>query len=638
MCGINGIVLFSDDGAPSIEEDIGRMNDALYHRGPDDEGMYFSNENEVSIALAMRRLSIVDIEEGKQPIQNTSKNLTIVFNGEIYNYIEIRKYLLDRNMTFSTASDTEVILKLYECCGVEGFEMLEGMYAFCIHDKNLNKLLLARDYFGEKPFYYYMDDDKFIFSSEMKGLLCIFKSKFAISTLSLQLYFNLSYIPAPHTIYENVFKLTQNTVLEIDLSSREVKFNQIQGSRDTETTETTEIRGYEDAVSGVRGRVLKSVELRSRADVEVGCFLSGGVDSSIVASCLAEKSSSRIPTFSLGLANGKFDETDKALIVAKTINSNHHVFNLTESDASDCLNDVLLNFDEPFADSSAIPSHILAKQTSEFVKVVLTGDGGDEVFAGYNKYYMGHLNRVYTNIIPKRLHQAVGVKLSDDFLTSKSDSRGLIFRARRSLKSMDYDGNHYWNIIGLGFEVEELNKLFIEKPLPQVISKALASISGVSTPNNLSEYRQVDRSISLDGDLLVKVDRSAMFNSLECRSPFLSSDLWNYVEELPDKYLRKRSNKKRILKDAFKDKFPEKFLDKPKQGFGVPVGDWLRGSLKDELLFFTEKTNLIGQGLFQHEYINEMVNDHVTGRVDNTFRVWTFYCFQIWYYRKYTLS
>ena len=356
--------------------------------------------------------------------------------------------------------------------------------------------------------------------------------------------------------------------------------------------------------------------------------MSGGVDSSIVSHCLNETVDSKINTFSIGFTKKNFDETEKSRKVAKLLGSNHHEFILSDKDLVDDLDNILSNYDEPFADPSALPTYMVSKYTSQQVKVALTGDGGDELFGGYNKYYVGKINNLYTKYISKKNHAKI-LSLSSKFLKQKNDNRGIIFKSNKLLKSINYENNFYFNIISLAFQRNELLNIFKSNNVESDILDTYNNQDNII--NNLKHFREIDRKISLEGDLLVKVDRASMLASIECRAPFLNMKILNFVEQLPEKYLLNGWNKKYLLKEAFKDIFPKNFLNKSKQGFAVPVGDWLRKSFRKELLFYIDRSFLIKQDIFNVDYIIHIVMSHLNSTNDNTYRVWTFYCFQKWY-------
>ena len=382
-----------------------------------------------------------------------------------------------------------------------------------------------------------------------------------------------------------------------------------------------------------RELVNKSVESRSVADVPIGTFLSGGVDSSIVSLALAQQKENQIDTFSIGFDKKSFDESDKARTVAKIINSKHHEFIISANDLKDNIDAILLNFDEPFADSSSLPTYLVAHKTRQEVKVALTGDGGDEVFGGYNKYYMGKLNSRYTSLVPRSFHDAVK-KITAPILSTKDDKRGMRFKVKKLLNAINYEGDFYYNIISLAYQQQDARNILNDNFfLPNVLDHYRRLVKDQNT--SLTDFRNIDKIISLEGDMLVKVDRTSMLTSLESRAPFLNKEIWNFTAQLPEDFLMKGWNKKYLLKEAFKEYFPEKFLDKSKKGFGVPVGDWLRGHLKKELQSYIHPEFLKTQDLFNIPQITSLVEKHLQGKEDNTFKVWTFYCFQKWYRQTY---
>ena len=626
MCGINGFLAKNNE--KNIVQQLDKMNNLIIHRGPDAVGEFIVNEEQYSVAMGMRRLSIIDLHTGDQPIYSEDQSKVIVFNGEIYNYKTLKNQLIEQGCVFKTHSDTEVILKLYEREGVKSFGKLDGMFAFSIYDKTIGKVFIARDFFGEKPLYYSHTNTGFMWASELKSILATLPIKPELDTTGLSLYFQLTYIPAPFTIYKDIHKLEANHYIELDCNKNKYSIFEI----DKPISKFT-IQSKKEATKVTRDLVQRSVSSRSISDVSLGTFLSGGVDSSIVSLCLAQQQEKKIDTFSVGFDKKSFDESDKSRLVSKLINSNHHEFIISEKDLTTNINEIILNFDEPFADSSALATYLVSKKTKDYVKVALTGDGGDEVFGGYNKYYMGKLNQKYTSLIPQRLHEN-GLSLANKLLATREDSRGLKFKANRLLKSINYEGNFYYNIISLGFNESEIKNIFQSNVyIPDVLN--YYKDKRWKDLNSISHFRAIDKKLSLEGDMLVKVDRTSMLATLECRAPFLNKELWDFTNQLPDSYLINGWDKKHILKEAFKDYFPKDFLNKSKKGFGVPVGDWLRSELRLELISFIDKSFIIKQNIFQFDVISKIVEDHLNSKIDNTFRVWTYYCFQKWYKNNY---
>ncbi len=626
MCGINGLVYKNAENT-DVQNIIGKMNQKIIHRGPDEDAFFVEHLEDKTIAFAMRRLSIVDLSTGKQPIFTEDKSKVIVFNGQIYNSEKLRKTLLQKGLVFHTSSPAEVVLKLYECFGLESFKMLDGVFAFSIYDKILGKIFIVRDFFGDKPLHYQHSEKGLIWASELKSIISVLDKKPEIDNTGLNLYFQLTYIPAPFTIYKGISKLESNSFIEYDVNTNAIKIHEIH----SEKIEKQQV-SFDEAKKNVRKLVEESVSSRSVSDVSLGAFLSGGVDSSIISLCLSKQSDSKIDTFSIGFDKKSFDETDKSRLVANLIGSNHHEFVISEKDLTSHLNEILLNFDEPFADSSALPSYIVASKTADYVKVALTGDGGDEVFGGYNKYLIGGINQKYTSLVPRFLHQSV-LKVANALTKQKGDERGLKFKVRKALNSIDYDDSFFYNIIKLGFSDKEMSIYLNEKD--RVKNPLAYYQQKIPNPKNLTDFRNVDKMISLEGDMIVKVDRTSMLASMECRAPFLTREIWNYTLSLPDEYLLKGNNKKMILKKAFENEFPEQFLEKSKKGFGVPVGDWLRQGMRSELLSYIDDKFLEEQDIFDIQNIKKIVLNHLNSVEDNSFKIWTFYCFQKWYKNTY---
>ena len=370
MCGINGFV--SNINCKNTQTIISSMNSCIVHRGPDDFGVFVENVNTNSVAMSMRRLSIIDLKQGKQPIYSDDKNLVIVFNGEIYNYLNLKNHLKKKfNTTFHTNSDTEVILKLYEVYNTKGFSMLDGMFAFSIFDKKLNKIFIARDFFGEKPLHYFLDKNKFYWASELKSIAKVIDKRPKICKRGLSLYFQLTYIPAPYTIYKNINKLEANHYLEFDTEKFNFTINKI---RKLENLTSSSNISFKNAKKITFDLVMESVKSRSVSDVKVGAFLSGGVDSSIISLCHSLNQKNKIDTFSLGFKNKSYDESNKFRTISNHLNSNHNEIFVDLKDNVFDIDRLLLNYDEPFADSSAIPTFLISKYTSNKVKVVLSGD------------------------------------------------------------------------------------------------------------------------------------------------------------------------------------------------------------------------------------------------------------------------
>jgi asparagine synthase (glutamine-hydrolysing) len=452
MCGINGYIAKNKTDIASLTSVVEKMNLKIIHRGPDEDGFFVDNSN-ANIAMAMRRLSIIDLSTGTQPIYTEDQQKVILFNGEIYNFKDLKANLINEGVSFVTNGDTEVVVKLYEKYGAASFAMLDGMFAFSIYDKILNKVFIARDFFGEKPLYYSTINDSFIWCSELKSMMEILPSKPEINVQALNLYFELTYIPAPFSIYNGIHKLEANHYIEFDCTTFNFTIKEID-----QEFQKIDKKSKKDCIKMTHDLVRESVSSRSISDVAIGTFLSGGVDSSVVSLCLSQQTTTKIDTFSIGFEKKSFDESEKARTVAKLINSSHHEFIIAEKELTQNIDEILLNFDEPFADSSSLASYVVANKTKEFVTVALTGDGGDEVFGGYNKYYMGKLNQKYTQIVPQKAHQFLSNSIRS-LIQTKDDKRGNRFKLNRLLKAINYEGDFYFNIISLGYSEEEVKEV-----------------------------------------------------------------------------------------------------------------------------------------------------------------------------------
>lgn len=636
MCGINGIISKSTTGSIIKKTCIKEMNAAIMHRGPDDSGFYHSDDN--SIALGMQRLSIIDLSTGAQPMYSDDKKIVIVFNGEIYNYLEIRNSLVSNYaVKFKTNSDTEVILRGYEIFGKEIFSQINGMFAIAIFDSRISKTIVARDRTGEKPLYYYPHESYFVFCSELKSLKVFWKNnsinKPEISRDALSLYLSLTYVPAPFTIYDGVFKLEPGCLLEIDVNDLSYIKTQYWN---VVPLKKEQLSNYSHAKKILKDLVYDSVEKRMISDVPYGAFLSGGVDSSIIVAVMADlKPNDHIKTFSIISSNKKFDESERSNSVSKHCKTEHYPIMLDLQDILKSIDTVILNYDEPFADSSALPAYFVSKKTKQNVTVALTGDGGDEVFGGYNRYKMSHYSRLYKTCIPSALHDKVIKPFLGDYKLNKDD-RGLIFQAKKFVNAVSMSEYlNLTNIMCLGFERNMLRELLNPAWYAnQYESLFQGHYNQVQDLNPLQKARYLDFKICLDGDMLVKVDRASMLNSLECRPPFLDHRLIEFSYQLPDRFLIYKGKTKKILKETFQDMLPKGVFNLTKSGFGIPIGDWLRQDLGSDLVYLSRKQFLQEQGIFNIPIIEKLISDHLTGKSDATFKVWTFYCFQKWYIKN----
>ncbi len=625
MCAIAGIV----DAKSNIEEGkLLSMLDAMTLRGPDDEGTFVDG----NVGLGHRRLSIIDIDSGHQPMTIDDGNIVIVFNGEIYNFQEIKADLSTKfGVSFKTSSDTEVILYAYEYLGIEGcLGILEGMFAFAIYDKRLAKVYVARDRYGEKPLYYRNHEGRFTFASELKAFRPS-SEKYEMDRTALNLFLTLTYIPAPYTIYEGIHKMLPGHYFEISLDG-EINDHLYY---DVKEEHKIFITDKEEALSTIRNLLTDSVKKRMISDVPMGAFLSGGIDSSIVCCLMTQLSNAPINTFSIGFKEKDYDESKRAEIVAKHIHSNHTKYILDYSDVLDILNDIILYYDEPFGDSSIIPSYYVAKLASEKVKVVLTGDCADELFGGYEKYLAHYYASKY-----KRIPSVI--RAIFERLVNACPITPLTNNLLRKLKKVVRNSNHtgfdlYYDMLCLGF-VDDTRKAVLNasyyKDVKSLYEKQWKSLSNDNSSYLLQE-QMMDVKGVLEGQMFVKVDRACMHVSLENRAPFIDRRIVNLAMNLEDRLKINGRNKKLILKEAFKDILPKETLKFKKAGFGVPVDYWFRNELKGELMSFIDKDFLEKQGIFNYHYIKEMADAHINGKENYKGPLWNFYIFQKWYTQIY---
>lgn len=629
MCGINGFILRKKDEKSEVY--VHEMNEAIIHRGPDGEGIYTHDSR---IALGMRRLAVIDLSSGMQPMYNDDKTKVIIFNGEIYNYIELKKDFSKKGTVFTTNSDTEVILKGYELYGKEIVNQLNGMFVFAIYDLTNKSIFIARDKVGEKPLYYFPDDNLFAFSSELKSIkrmMDLMEKKMpVISKKALQLYFTLTFIPAPHSIYEGIYKLPPASFLEINTENN---LYSITKYWDVKKQNKFEYIGFNNAKKYLHDLLYDSVERRMISDVPIGIFLSGGVDSSIITSIMADlRPHEKVKTFSIISNNPLYDESVRSNAVAKHWKTEHHPLILDFKDLQEHLDEVILNYDEPFGDSSALATFWVSKLTRQHVTVALTGDGGDEVFGGYNRYLMNYYSNRYRKLVPNILHELL-IKPVINNICQQRDERSKFAQYEKLINSLGKSElEDLTNIMSLGFLKNDRLKLLKSKYNEDLTSIFFEdNYNSIADWSTLSKARYMDKNISLEGDMLVKVDRASMLNSLECRPPLLDSRLFEFSNSLPDKFLINGSNKKRILKETFEHLVPKGLFNLPKKGFSIPIGTWLKENLKDELIRLSNKELLVQQGIFEIEYIQTLIQEHLNHKKDHTYKLWTFYCFQKWY-------
>lgn len=620
MCGIYGFI-----SKNTTEHSLVQATDILNLRGPDSGGCFFKSP----LGLGHRRLSIIDLSTGNQPMFSEDKNLILVFNGEIYNFLAIKKELQSLSYTFNTSSDTEVILKAYQEWGLKGcLNRLEGMFAFSLWDENIKKLFVVRDRFGEKPLYYTKNQNGFFFASELKALKEHY-SKQHLSKKALNLFFSLTYIPAPYTIYEEVFKLEAGSYLEVNEEGQFKVFKFYDLKKIVKNNQYELITDYEVAKKQLRDLLFTSVEERMISDVPLGSFLSGGIDSSIVSAIMAKISPEPIKTFSIGFKEKAYDESERAALVAKHIGSEHTLHILGHEDLLAVVDETLAYFDEPFGDSSAIPSMMVAKKAKEKVTVVLTGDCADELFGGYDKYLGKHYADKY-NQYPRLLRSVFEAGVS--LVPHNNITNHTLRKVKKVMKSASLSpSERYLSLASLGYQKKEKNNLLLEAFQVEVDDEILKHFKTLGISDELTQTFYSDINLVLEGDMLAKVDRACMINSLEARVPFLDSKIVDFSFKLPHEFKIHGINKKRILKDTFADLLPEETMIFSKKGFGIPIRLWFQNELKSKLIELLEPQFIEKQGFFSSAYISKLLQEHLSNQENHASKLWQLYVFQKWY-------
>ena len=620
MCGICGKINF-DESRKVGREEIEAMNRLLHHRGPDEDG-YFLRGN---VALGHKRLSIIDLAGGSQPISNEDDSCAIIFNGEIYNFPELRENLVKKGHRFKTKTDTEVILHLYEEEGENCVEHLFGMFAFAIWDQNKNQCFIARDRVGKKPLYYALLPDAFLFASELKSLLMDAGVSRDIDYEALHYYLTFQYVPPPMTIFKQVKKLEPaNTLI---FKNGRIQTRRYWDLRYVPKTEITE----PEALEKTEAMIDEAVKRRLISDVPLGCFLSGGVDSSAVVAFMRRHITGDLKTFSIGFEEQTHNELPYARQVAKLFETNHQDF-IVRPDAIDVLPKLVWHFDEPYADSSALPTYYVSKMTREYVTVALNGDGGDESFIGYERYVGLPKLRKYMNIpSPFRILAQPFIKALFSALPNHTLLEKLYYANTFSL----YDeGRLYLQMMTI-FRDYQRERMYSPK------LKHLMQIDPYAYPlkyynddlaNTLVESKvRSDIMTYLHGALLPKVDRTTMANSLEGRAPFLDPLLMEYAAKLPLQMKFGDGTLKYHLKKVLKDILPHDILWRQKQGFGVPVGEWFKKDLNEFTRGVLLSEKAASRNLFDMKYIRKIFDDHCSGRQNHHHRIWTLLCLELWF-------
>ena len=599
MCGFVGYINKESDKKDNIK----KMADLITHRGPDSEG-YYTDE---TIALGFRRLSIIDLNNGSQPIYNEDKTKVIVFNGEIYNFKELRAALEEKGHVFSTNTDTEVLVHGYEEYSEGILDKLRGMFAFVIYDVNTKEVFAARDFYGIKPFYYAVMGDTLFFGSEIKSFLIHPDFKKELNRKMIEYYLTFQYSPGKETFFKNVYKLLPGHYLKYKDGDLEIKrYYELK-------LEPDDSKSYEEWREGIKERLEDSVKAHKISDVEVGSFLSSGVDSSYIAA-----SSDVDKTFTVGFNNEKYSEISYAKDLSAKIDTENISKVITKEEYFKKLTKIMYYMDEPLADPSAIALYFVTKLASENVKVSLSGEGADEIFGGYNIYQESFVWPWYYKI-PYPIRFVVG-KVAGIF----PSHRGLNFLVRRGKKLEDrFVGNAFI------FDNKEVNKFLAFKRDTKGFQDLTKEFyNEVSDKDSVVKMQYIDFNFWLIGDILLKADKMSMANSLEVRVPFLDKPLIEYARHLPTKYKVDKYKTKKIFRDIAHEKLESKVSDKKKLGFPVPIRVWM----KDDDVYMTIKNRFNeASEFFKVDKIIKLLDDHRAGKADNSRKIWTIYIFLLWY-------
>lgn len=579
MCGIAGFI-----NRNNLNQDkyINNIVESIKHRGPDEFGVF----NENGICLLNTRLSIIDVAHGHQPFISEDKNIIVIQNGEIYNYIEVQNELKNSGVRFDTNSDTEVILRAYEKFGIKCFEKFNGMFAIAIFDKMKNKLILARDRLGVKPLYLYEKDEELHFSSEIKSFLTYEKFDNEIDKQSIHNYLKFNYTPLPNTIYKFVKHIEPAYYYEIDCDTLQIektKYWEIKNSREIENVSEEEVFEKIDEI------LTDAIKIRLRSDVGIGAFLSGGLDSSLICAMTKEKFNVSLDTYSIGFKEKRFDESDWAKKVAQYCGLNNKI-HILESDIVDLWNTTTWHNDQPHGDISFIPTYIISQFASKDYKLVFTGDGGDEAFAGYTKYFS-----LFENTLDEYFDSISLIKNDKEFDSLYTEN----FR-----KDVDYT-------------------------VPKNIFNDI--ISEVDSKDNINKILHFDTRQLLPGNNLVKPDKMAMANSLETRSPMLDYRLFEYMQSLSGSFKLRDNETKYILKKFALKYLPSDIVYRDKQMFTVPVGEWFKTHLKNYVENIVKSHSLNSRNIFKTEYLNNILEKHLSAKKDYTRELRAIVNLELWF-------
>ena len=623
MCGIVGFV--RNDQKPADEQLLSRMCEAIRHRGPDDDGFYVNG----SVGLAMRRLAIIDLKSGKQPIHNQDRSSWIVFNGEIYNYLELREKLEKLGHTFYTSSDTEAIVHAYDQFGADCPKHLRGMFAFAIWNERSQELFLARDRVGKKPLLYAHVNGNLIFGSEFSALLLHPDVSRDIQPEALDYYLSFMCIPAPLTAYKAIRKLEPGHWLR--WRNGEIEHQRYWQPDFTKKLDIDEEEAGERTVEILRD----AVRVRLMSEVPLGAFLSGGIDSSAVVALMAQESSERVKTFSIGFDEQDFSELHHARRIADHVGADHHEF-IVRPDAVEVLPILVEHYGEPYADSSAVPTYYVARETRKHVTVALNGDGGDESFAGYERYIAMGLTEKYRRV-PSFLRESV-IKETVNLIPSSETKRSRVKSAKRLLDAVSLprvDRYTHWVSVFNDQTKQPLYSDFFRQQTREtnptgLLAEWFKRANGIGI---LDAMLLTDQMTYLPNDLLVKVDIATMAVSLEARSPFLDHHVIEFAASLPPDLKLRRLTSKYLLKKVLRKLLPSENLNRRKMGFGVPIGHWFRGKMQPFLREVVLSEKAMRRGLFKPEAVKQLIELHTRGERDYSHQLWTLLMLELWFQR-----
>jgi asparagine synthase (glutamine-hydrolysing) len=629
MCGITG---FCDFNKKTNQQTLQNMTDVLHHRGPDDSGYSFYNVKNCNIGLGHRRLSILDLStHGHQPM--LYNNLEMVYNGEVYNFKEVRKELEKYNYTFDSDSDTEVILKAYDKWGIKAVDKLNGMFAIAIYDKTSNKFIMIRDRVGVKPFYYYYKNNLFMFSSELKSFHENKQFEKSINIDALALYMQYGYIPEPYTIFNHTHKLKAGYYLELDTKTQKIEEKKYWDVVDFYNKPKLNI-SEEEAINETE-KILKSAfEYRMVSDVPVGVFLSGGYDSSIVTAILQNQRKEKINTFTIGFQEKGFDEAPYAKEIANYLGTNHTEYYCTAKDAIEIIPKLCEIYDEPFGDDSAIPTILVSRLAKQDVSVSLSADGGDEIFAGYNNYLTAinyykqfeKLPKNVKNIISKGMDyidpNIIPIMKNQYNIETRFDKIQNLLMAESSIEALGYISQTFTN--------QKIKRLFKQNTCKLQTAFDL----NISHSNDdINKMLAIDYKMYMKDCILTKVDRATMSVSLEGREPLLDYRLIEYVSQLPSNLKYKNGDTKWLLKQVAHKYIPKKMLDRPKKGFSVPIHEWFKDELKEYFTIYLDEKRIEKEGIFNIREVQRLKDKYLNGNTENVQQLWLILIFEMWYER-----